>query len=126
MAKKTVSTPKPAAPAKAEAVAKPTPAPVAPAVPVAKTPAPAKKAAAPKAAKAVKAKPVKAAAPKAKRATKPAAPKAPAYTTEDVALRAYFISEKRRAQWLPGDEHQDWIEAERQLLEESKKTKKKV
>jgi hypothetical protein len=52
---------------------------------------------------------------------KPAAkksPKAPAVTRDDVALRAYYVSEKRRAAGLPGDEHSDWIEAERQLLAE--------
>ena len=37
---------------------------------------------------------------------------------EDIALRAYFISERRRSLGLPGDEHQDWIEAERQLMAE--------
>ncbi len=35
---------------------------------------------------------------------------------QEIALRAYFIAEKRRALSLPGDEHQDWLEAERQLL----------
>ena len=43
----------------------------------------------------------------------------PAYTREDIALRAYFISEKRRANGVHGDEHQDWLEAERQLAAES-------
>ena len=52
---------------------------------------------------------------KPKRAVKPATPQAPALSTEDVALRAYFIAEKRRQDGLPGDEHQDWLEAERQL-----------
>jgi len=36
-------------------------------------------------------------------------------TTEDVSLRAYFLSEKRRNEGLPGSPHGDWIEAERQL-----------
>lgn len=45
----------------------------------------------------------------------------PAFTTDDIALRAYFISEKRQKLGLPGDAHQDWLEAERQLLTESKK-----
>ena len=44
---------------------------------------------------------------------------APAFTDSDVALRAYFLSEKRRMQGLPGDERQDWIEAERQLQSEN-------
>ncbi|MEA3210082.1 MAG: hypothetical protein QOE70_3139 [Chthoniobacter sp.] len=60
----------------------------------------------------------------AKRIRKPAAPKAPAYTNEDLALRAYFIAEKRHAAGLPGDSHQDWIEAERQLALEHGKSKK--
>lgn len=48
---------------------------------------------------------------------------------QDVAIRAYFISEKRRSTGIPGDEHQDWLEAERQVAEESsaaKKPKKKA
>jgi hypothetical protein len=69
-------------------------------------------------------KKAKAPALKAKRATKSVAPANPRYTREDVALRAYFISEKRHALGLPGDEHQDWIEAERQLLAESAKPKR--
>jgi Protein of unknown function (DUF2934) len=57
-------------------------------------------------------------------ATKTIAPKTqakPAFTNDDVALRAYFIAEKRHKAGIPGDAHQDWIEAERQLLAESKK-----
>ena len=56
-------------------------------------------------------------------AKKPAAPKAkkvPAYTQDDLALRAYFIAEKRRKLGLPGDPHADWIEAELQLSAESR------
>ncbi len=100
MAKKTDSTSKPAAPAKR--VTKP----------------------------AGKSKPTAAAkAQPAIKATKPKAPKAPApakpgYTADDVALRAYFIAEKRRTHGLPGDEDHDWIEAERQLAAESKPKKK--
>jgi len=65
---------------------------------------------------------------KAKRMVKKTAPKLPAYTQEDVALRAYFISEKRRSAGLPGDEHQDWLEAERQIVAEfaKKRTAKKT
>lgn len=69
-------------------------------------------------------KAVMAPAARPKRATNGASPATSAYTREDIALRAYFISEKRYAHELPGDEHQDWIEAERQLLAESKKAKK--
>ncbi len=36
-------------------------------------------------------------------------------TTEDVALRAYFIGENRRQRGLPGNPESDWFEAERQL-----------
>jgi hypothetical protein len=102
MAKKNDSKSKPGAPIK----------PVAPAAPVK-----------PAAKTAAKSKPVAAKA-KPKAAPKAAKPKAPSYTQDDVARRAYYISEKRRAHGLPGDEHHDWIEAERQLAEESKPAKK--
>lgn len=36
-------------------------------------------------------------------------------TTEDIALRAYFIGEHRRLRGLPGSPESDWYEAERQL-----------
>ncbi len=91
-----------------------------------KTAAPAKRA--------VKSAPAKppAAVKKATNGTKPAkaavapkrAAKAPGYTNDDVALRAYFIAEKRRHLGQPGDERHDWLEAERQLLAESKAPKK--
>jgi hypothetical protein len=45
-------------------------------------------------------------------------------STDDIALRAYFIAEKRHADGLPGDEHQDWVEAERQLRAEAAKPAK--
>ncbi len=57
--------------------------------------------------------------PKPKRASQPRASKAPVIKAEEVALRAYFISENRRQQGLPGDEHQDWLEAERQVRSEA-------
>ena len=75
----------------------------------------------------------KAAAPKKKAAAKKPASKAKkaavakviaaktVITTEDIALRAYFIAEKRQKAGLPGDAHQDWVEAERQLFAEGKK-----
>lgn len=106
--------------------------PVVPTAAAPSTPAAAAKRAVKPAAKAKKtvAKTPKAAASvKAKRTTKPKAPAAPilpAYSREDVALRAYFISEKRRAHGLHGDEHQDWVEAERQLVAESAKPAKKA
>ena len=96
----------------------------------AKPAAPAKRAAKPAAATApvgarkaaAPTKPTKPAKPAA--APKRAAQKAAAFTTDDVALRAYFIAEKRRRHGLPGDEHQDWVEAERQLRAESKAPRK--
>ena len=39
-------------------------------------------------------------------------------TYEQVQLRAYFISERRRKLGLPGDESHDWLTAERELREE--------
>lgn len=41
-------------------------------------------------------------------------------STDDIALRAYFIAEKRQLEGTPGDSQNDWIEAERQLLAELK------
>ena len=38
---------------------------------------------------------------------------------EQIRLRAYFISERRRRFALPGDAESDWLEARRQLLSES-------
>jgi DUF2934 family protein len=45
---------------------------------------------------------------------------APQPGNERVALRAYFISERRRNLGMPGDETSDWVQAERELLEELK------
>ncbi|HZC34292.1 MAG TPA: DUF2934 domain-containing protein [Chthoniobacterales bacterium] len=42
----------------------------------------------------------------------------PAPTFEQVQLRAYFISEQRRSFGLPGNEHSDWVRAEKELREE--------
>lgn len=36
-------------------------------------------------------------------------------TTDDIALRAYYISERRQHLGLPGDAQSDWLEAEKQL-----------
>jgi hypothetical protein len=63
---------------------------------------------------------------KPKTVAKAMAPKAPSFTQDDIALRAYYIAEKRQQQGLPGDESSDWIEAERQLLAESKKPVKRT
>lgn len=78
----------------------------------------AKKAAAVTATKTVK----KAAAASKKTATKAAKP---VLSVEELQLRAYFIAEKRKLDGLPGDSHQDWVEAERQLLAELKAKKSK-
>jgi hypothetical protein len=43
------------------------------------------------------------------------------FSTEDIALRAYFIAEHRQRVGLHGDSHSDWIEAERQLKKEQRK-----
>ena len=39
-------------------------------------------------------------------------------TDEEISVRAYFISERRRRFDLPGDASSDWLEAKRQLLSE--------
>jgi hypothetical protein len=39
-------------------------------------------------------------------------------TFEQVQLRAYFISERRRKLGLPGDESHDWLTAEEELRQE--------
>ena len=41
-------------------------------------------------------------------------------SSEQVALRAYFIGERRRNMGIPGDETSDWVEAEREISEELK------
>jgi hypothetical protein len=38
---------------------------------------------------------------------------------DDIALRAYYLAERRHRLGHPGDETSDWIEAERQLREEA-------
>ena len=38
---------------------------------------------------------------------------------DSIALRAYYISERRRELCWDGDEKTDWIEAEKQLLAEA-------
>ena len=44
----------------------------------------------------------------------------PQPSSEQVALRAYFIGERRRSLGIPGDETSDWVAAERELLAELK------
>ena len=41
---------------------------------------------------------------------------------EQIALRAYFISERRRAEGRCGDPSEDWAAAERELMAEAKKS----
>jgi hypothetical protein len=43
------------------------------------------------------------------------------FSNHDVALRAYYIAERRRKLDLPGDEMGDWVEAERELRQEARK-----
>jgi hypothetical protein len=89
-----------------------------------------KKAAAPAAAAAVATAPARKTTKKTVRKT-PAAKAvqtvaAPAITGEAIALRAYFIAEKRQQLGLPGDSQSDWLEAERQLRAEAKQPKAKA
>jgi hypothetical protein len=48
----------------------------------------------------------------------PGAGTTPRPSDEEIRLRAYFISERRRRFALPGDADSDWLEARRQLLSE--------
>lgn len=52
---------------------------------------------------------------------KPAKKPAVTFSTEDIALRAYFIAEARHRDGIHGDAHSDWVEAERQLRAERRK-----
>lgn len=72
-----------------------------------------------KPAKAAKAPAKKSAVKKAPASVKKGAKAA--FTNDDIALRAYFIAEKRHKAGLHGNPHHDWVEAEKQLLAESKK-----
>jgi len=51
-------------------------------------------------------------------AAHPGVPRGTQLAPEVIALRAYFISEQRRAEGREGDPLTDWLEAERQLLSE--------
>jgi|GEM_PF-531099 len=76
----------------------------------------------------------------AKAAKKPVAKKKPGAKTvevtevtevieisnDDIALRAYFIAERRRHMGWHGDETGDWVEAERQLRSEAAAKLKKA
>jgi len=69
--------------------------------------------------------------PAAKSTPKPAPKKAASkavarvITRDDIALRAYYIAEKRHKHGIPGDSAQDWLEAERELIAEQKTKKPK-
>jgi len=52
------------------------------------------------------------------KASPKAAPKKAAPSQEQIALRAYFISERRQQLGWEGDHLSDWMDAERQLREE--------
>jgi hypothetical protein len=41
-------------------------------------------------------------------------------TSDQISMRAYFLSERRRRFDLPGDANSDWLEAKRQLLAETR------
>jgi len=58
-------------------------------------------------------------AAKGKVSMPPAARQTVAPLDEQIRIRAYFISERRRRFALPGDADSDWLEAKRQLLSES-------
>ena len=85
--------------------------------------------AADKAAPTVKRKPTTVKAPAKKTPMAPAKAKAPkessaaeiVITTDEIALRAYYIAERRRSMGWGGDEHSDWVEAESQLKAEAKR-----
>jgi hypothetical protein len=43
-------------------------------------------------------------------------------TDEEIRIRAYFISERRKQLSLAGDSDNDWLEARRQLVEETNRS----
>ncbi|MDX2080124.1 MAG: DUF2934 domain-containing protein [Terrimicrobiaceae bacterium] len=70
--------------------------------------------------KAKAAKPKAAAKPRTAPKKKPA-PVEMVISNDDIALRAYYIAERRQRLGWPGDSTSDWIEAERQLRAEALK-----
>jgi hypothetical protein len=48
----------------------------------------------------------------------PASKPAAGPSSEAIALRAYFIAERRQHEGIPGDSESDWLEAERQIRKE--------
>jgi Protein of unknown function (DUF2934) len=57
-----------------------------------------------------------------KQSTSSASKPASEPTDEQIRLRAYFLAELRHKLSLPGDSNHDWIEARRQLIEESERS----
>ena len=58
--------------------------------------------------------------PRATGAKKKAGAGGVAISDEEIRIRAYFISEQRMQNGVPGDSAHDWLEAVRQLQEEAK------
>jgi len=56
-------------------------------------------------------------APSSQKEKKPVASKG--FSHDSIALRAYFISERRRELGKAGNEIDDWLEAEKQFLSET-------
>ncbi|MFZ4777159.1 MAG: hypothetical protein ACOYM3_17455 [Terrimicrobiaceae bacterium] len=82
-----------------------------------------KAAAAPKEAALVDAPKEKPLSEKSKPAALKKAGKKAAISNEDIALRAYFIAERREKMGWLGDSTGDWVEAERQLKAEAARKK---
>jgi hypothetical protein len=59
--------------------------------------------------------------PKPRRAAGVRKKAGPEISADEIALRAYYIAEHRRNLSLPGDEVEDWVEAERQLRKEARR-----
>ena len=68
-----------------------------------------------------KKKPTAAKQPATKRTTARSSKPAFEPTDDQIRLRAYFLAEHRHKLSLPGDSNHDWIEARRQLIEESQR-----
>jgi len=59
-------------------------------------------------------------AAKTTKTAKAKTPKLRPFSQHDIALRAYFIAEKRQQSGLSGDSTSDWVEAEAELLREQR------
>jgi lipoprotein-anchoring transpeptidase ErfK/SrfK len=69
---------------------------------------------------AIKRKTVTTKIPPAKKSS-PIVAEEPNISSDQIALRAYYIAERRRSMGWGGDDHSDWIEAESQLKAEAKR-----